>query len=74
MMEHPMYMASAMGWWAAVIFVACLALIALLAIVTVRLDRPWDHLADPASRILDQRFARGEIDRKDYLERRALLR
>lgn len=65
---------TAMGWWGVAAFVACMALIAFFVVLVVRLDRPWRDLPDAGKRILDQRFARGEIDRTEYLERRALLR
>lgn len=63
-----------MGWWGVFAFFACMALIALFVLLIARIDRPWRDLPDPAKRILDARFARGELDQKEYLERRALIR
>lgn len=71
-MVYPLY-PGAMGAWWIVGFIACVGLIALFVVLVARLDRPWRDLPDPAKRILDERFARGELDQKEYLERRALI-
>jgi putative membrane protein len=76
------------GWgWGAWVFMALMMVIffALIAAVLVALIRPggWRGTdtapqtaapSDDALRILDERFARGEIDADDYAKRRELLR
>ncbi len=37
-------------------------------------SHPQQPLGDPAMQILDERFARGEIDEQEYRSRRELLR
>lgn len=46
----------------------------LLGYVALRLVRDATPAADPARRILDERFALGEIDEQEYRQRRASLR
>lgn len=65
------------GWVFMVIFWA--VVIAVIAAVALRLLRPGerDRSAEPAEidprEILDQRYARGEIDTDEYLVRRETL-
>jgi putative membrane protein len=68
-----------------VVFLIVIAAVALLVTLVVRKSRFAHHLAtgtgphthtsstSDALRILDERFARGEIDAADYRERRDLL-
>ena len=72
------------GTWIAMVLMmlAFWALIAVLVVYVVRSlgHRPADHdsapgpPADQALRILDERFARGEIDADEYNQRRDVLR
>ena len=75
------------GWgWGAWVFMAIMMLIffALVAAVLIALLRPggWSAGAIPrradgvedALRLLDERFARGEVDADEYIKRRDLLR
>ncbi len=76
------------GWgWGAWVFMAIMMVIffALIAAVLVALIRPgsWrgngagpqtDARSNDAMRILDERFARGEIDADEYARRRDVLR
>jgi putative membrane protein len=68
------------GWFGASVWMALLWL--LVVFVTIAVTRGGRDAsrgseaptsADPM-RLLDQRFARGEIDAEEYQERRALLR
>lgn len=72
-MYQGQYMAASMGWWLGLGFIICLVAIALLVMLIVKLDRPWQRLDDPAVRVLDERLARGEIDAREYAQRRAAL-
>jgi putative membrane protein len=56
------------GFWALVIF----GVVSLFRLPVQRGPRRTDH-ADDAQRILDERFARGEIDAEEYRSRRSLL-
>ena len=75
------------GWgWGAWMFMAIMMLtfFALAAAVLITLIRPGDGRrpphppgaagADGALRLLDERFARGDIDADEYAKRRELLR
>ncbi|HUZ11140.1 MAG TPA: SHOCT domain-containing protein [Acidimicrobiales bacterium] len=76
------------GWgWGAWVFMAVMMVLFWGAIITgaimiVRYSRdrhgPQPPIArddhDPAMRVLDERFARGEIDADEYTRRRDLLR
>ena len=69
------------GWWAlAVMFGILLLVVAAAAVLAVSLGRPRqqeppaEQGATGADRLLDERFARGEIDEQEYLHRRAVLR
>lgn len=57
------------GFWALVVF----AVIALFRGTQAHGEWTPDHPRDPM-RILDERFARGEIDEDEYLARSAVLR
>ena len=46
----------------------------LLGYVAIRLVRDGSPASDAARRILDDRFARGEIDEQEYRQRREGLR
>ncbi|MGC2174015.1 MAG: SHOCT domain-containing protein [Acidimicrobiales bacterium] len=72
---------------ALLLFVVVIALVALLITLFIRRSRfahrfagaapmpirTWHSSASDALRILDERFARGEIDAEDYRTRRDLL-
>ncbi|MFD8496079.1 SHOCT domain-containing protein [Amycolatopsis sp. NPDC059657] len=47
---------------------------ALIAAVVVLLRRTGPRPGDSAARILDERFARGELDEEEYRKRKAALR
>lgn len=70
------------GNWAMMAMMLLFAVLAVGTIVWVvrQSARPHHHLPTPcpatddrAARILDERFARGEIDEDDYTSRRKLL-
>ena len=58
--------------WIGALLLLTLVLLALLALLGV-LGRPSQAPEDTAQRILDERFARGDIDEPEYQERRAAL-
>jgi putative membrane protein len=67
------------GWFAMVVFMAAIAVAAVVAVVwmvrtssAVAVASPPS--ADEAERILEARFARGEIDAEEFTTRRELLR
>ena len=69
------------GWLLTILFVLLLlAAIAALVLFIVRSSRGAGSLgtrrttAGAAHQVLDERFARGEIDEEEYLRRRAVLR
>ena len=71
------------GWLAmGLMMLAFVGLVVVVALVFVRsLNGPQETTARPittesatAQRLLDERFARGEIDAEDYIRRRDLLR
>ncbi len=69
------------GAWVAMAFVMVVfwAIVVAAIIALVRTDRghgagPSARPPDDATRILDERFARGEIDADEYTRRRDLLR
>jgi len=68
------------GWFGALVMTGVLLLIVAgavaLALALARPGRqssPPDRYGSEADRLLDERFARGEIDEADYMRRRALL-
>lgn len=65
------------GWlWSGLMMLAFLATIAAVVVVLLRRtgsDSRGEDRRDPA-RILDERFARGEIDEEEYRARRKVLR
>ncbi|MGW4059942.1 SHOCT domain-containing protein [Amycolatopsis sp. NPDC004747] len=74
--HHP----GTMGWtgWAGgigmlVLMVLVLAAVAALAVVLARPGPQAPPPADTARRILDERFARGELDQEEYERRRNAL-
>jgi putative membrane protein len=64
------------SWFGGVGMLVLMVLLAGLATVTVLLVRRSEPLAshDAALRILDERFARGEIDKEEYEQRRTALK
>jgi putative membrane protein len=69
-----------MGWGAGLLALfAVLAVVAIVVAVVVAATRTVGDGGPPrgpdedALRLLDARFARGEIDEEDYLRRRSLL-
>jgi putative membrane protein len=65
---------TAIVWLWVVLALIVLALVVALSVWLVRIGGgPADPSADAACRDLDLRYARGEVDRDDYLQRRADL-
>jgi putative membrane protein len=63
-----------MGPWGWMMMIAFWTVVILLVIWAIRSTaRQGQRDEDSALRILDDRFARGEIDREDYEERRRVL-
>jgi putative membrane protein len=46
----------------------------IVVLVTLFRRRPSVHPPSPALNILEERYARGEISREEFLERRSVLR
>jgi putative membrane protein len=65
------------GWWMLVAGLVSLAFIALVVVLVASLVRnrpgPGPLAGSGAVRILEERYARGEISRDEILERRAVL-
>src|SRR5437773_11662806 len=64
------------AWWAAVINLVVLAGIVVAAVLLLRNELPdLQHRfgEPPALRLLEERYARGEISREEFLERRRVL-
>jgi putative membrane protein len=69
------------GWWALTMMLMSVAFIALIIVGVVLVVRSSSHEERPAPRpegnraldLLDERFARGEIDQTEYEERRRVL-
>lgn len=59
------------GWLTMLLFWAAVIFVIVWAVRST--DGPRRRDGDSASRILDERFARGEIDREEYEERRRIL-
>ncbi len=70
----------AWGWfWLLLVIAAIVAIVVLVTLLVGRSasgrpDRSPDGGRDAALRILEERFARGEIDREEFEERRRALR
>jgi putative membrane protein len=69
------------GWWGALVMGGFVLLVVVgvvaLALALGRTGQqvaPHERGASEAERLLDERFARGEIDEEEYLHRRAVLR
>jgi putative membrane protein len=64
-----------MGWWMLVAGLVSLAFIVLVVVLVASLvrSRPGPIAGSGAIRILEERYARGEISRDEFLERRAVL-
>lgn len=64
------------GWWwvMGIGWLVFLALIVVLAVVLTRHYRPAGSTRRGAHDVLDERFARGEIDDDEYRRRREALR
>jgi putative membrane protein len=69
---------SGWGWLMVVMMIVMVAAVVVAVVWLVRVTpgggQPSLPAADDAERILDQRFARGEIDNDEYTSRRDLLR
>lgn len=69
------------GWWAFAMMLVSLAFIALIVVGVVFVVRSSSREEQPPRRpkggraldLLDERFARGEIDQTEYEERRRVL-
>ncbi len=69
-----MDMGGMMGWMWLWALVALLLLVAVVALVVWAVRRPTGHAGgSDARRILEERFARGEIDTSEFRERSSLL-
>jgi putative membrane protein len=66
-----------MGWWMLVAGLVSLAFIVLVVVLVASLVRsrpePGPIAGSSAIRMLEERYARGEISRDEFLERRAVL-
>lgn len=66
-----------MGWWGWTLMLAWWALVVVGIVWLVRSlsgGDPTSSSSDSARRILDERFARGELSAEEYNERRETLR
>ncbi len=72
---HMNGMGMGMGMWITglILLLAMVGLITWLVVSTSQGSKPTEETPRTALDVLDDRYARGEIDRKDYLERRADL-
>ncbi|QKV80559.1 SHOCT domain-containing protein [Amycolatopsis sp. Hca4] len=71
--NHPWTMGWAGGIGMLVLMALVLAALVVLAVVLARRGPQPPPPADTARRILDERFARGEIDQEEYERRRDAL-
>lgn len=62
-----------MGITGLVLLLAIVGLITWLVVSTTQRSQPTQKTSRTALDVLDDRYARGEIDRNEYLERRADL-
>ena len=62
-----------MGITGLILLVAVVGLITWLVVSTSQGNKPTERTPRTPRDVLDDRYARGEIDRKDYLERRGDL-
>jgi putative membrane protein len=63
-----------MGPWGWLMMVALWAVVVFLIVWAIRsTTAPWQREEDTPIRILNERLARGEIDREEFEERRRLL-
>lgn len=62
-----------MGFWGWLMMLAFWAVVIFLIVWAVRSSAPKQQDGGRARRILDDRLARGEIDRQEYEERREVL-
>lgn len=65
------------GWIAGLVWAAFWIVIIVVAVLLLRHELPQMHHQrygePPALRLLEERYARGEIPREEFLERRAVL-
>ncbi len=64
------------SWWGLVAFLPFLVFFALIVVLVLSLRRrsPSARRPSHAMQLLEERYARGEIGRDEFLERRAVLR
>ncbi len=64
------------GWLPGLLFGVFWVVVIVAAILLLRREVPnirWPSGTSPALRLLEERYARGEISREEFLERRAVL-
>lgn len=64
------------GWFFGLITAAFWVLVIVAAVLLLRRELPhlrWPESRPPAVRLLEERYARGEISREEFLERRRVL-
>ncbi len=71
--HHPFFGWHEGWWWIFGILQAFLWVAVVIAVIALFRRRPSRGEAGAALRILEERYARGEISREEYLERRAVL-
>jgi putative membrane protein len=69
---------SGWGWVGGLVSGVFWIAIIVLAVILLRRELPYLHAGDrrgssPALRLLEERYARGEIDREEFLHRREVL-
>jgi putative membrane protein len=75
MIAHGMW--SGPGWWILMplVWLAFWAVVVVALVAVIRSGRGGRiHSSSPALRLLEERYARGEISREEFLERRAVLK